>query len=407
MKINNDETSSGVKIKISNLFKIFGPRPENAFPLIEKGLSKEEILEKTGNTVGVNDANIDIHAGEVFVIMGLSGSGKSTLIRCVNRLIEPTSGEISIDDENIVDKNADELRDIRRRKLGMVFQHFALLPHKSVLENVVFGLEIQGVEESSREETGMKTLEQVGLKEWATAKPSGLSGGMQQRVGLARALALNPDILLMDEPFSALDPLIRRDMQTELLELQASLNKTILFITHDLDEALRIGDRIAIMKDGYIEQVGAPEEILSNPATDYVEEFVKDVNRLKVLTAGQVMKKPDVLMDINDGPRVALRAMEKNGFTSLYVVDRNKKLYGIIEDQDALSALKNNEMSVKDYLKTDFPKTHPSTLLSELIPTAAETSYPIAVVDEDNKLEGIIVRVSVLTSLTEGSDVSD
>ncbi|UMZ73868.1 quaternary amine ABC transporter ATP-binding protein [Natranaerofaba carboxydovora] len=392
---------------MKNLYKIFGPRPERAFPLLEKGVSKEEILEKTGNTVGVNNANIDINEGDVFVIMGLSGSGKSTLIRCINRLIEPTSGEIKIDGEDIVKKNNEELRQTRRKKLGMVFQHFALLPHKSVLDNVVFGLEIQNVDEKEREEAGMKALDQVGLKGWASAKPSGLSGGMQQRVGLARALALNPDVLLMDEPFSALDPLIRRDMQTELLELQSKLNKTILFITHDLDEALRIGDKIAIMKDGVIDQVGEPEEILSNPATDYVEEFVKDVNRLKVLNAGQVMKRPDVLIDINDGPRVALRTMEKHGFSNLFVVDRNKKLQGIIEDEDALSALKNNEKSLKGYLKTDFPTTTPITPLSDLIPTAAETNYPIAVVDEDDKLEGIIVRVSVLASLAEGSDLSD
>lgn len=406
-EITNDENSQEVKIEVKNLYKIFGPRPERAFPLLEKGLSKEEILEKTGNTIGVNDANIDIYEGEVFVIMGLSGSGKSTLIRCVNRLIEPTSGQVLIDGENILEQKQDELRHTRRKKLGMVFQHFALLPHKTVLDNVVFGLEIQGVDESEREKAGIKALEQVGLKGWASAKPSGLSGGMQQRVGLARALALNPDILLMDEPFSALDPLIRRDMQTELLELQSTLNKTILFITHDLDEALRIGDKIAIMKDGIIEQVGEPEEILSNPATDYVEEFVKDVNRIKVLTAGQVMKKPDILVDVNDGPRVALRTMEKHGFTNLFVVDRNKKLQGIIRDEDALNALKNNEKTVKNYLITDFPKSKTSTPLNELIPTAAETDYPIAVVDEDNKLEGIIVRVTVLASLTEGSDLVD
>jgi len=392
---------------VNNLYKIFGPRPDRAFPLLEKGVSKEEILEKTGNTVGVNDANIDINEGEVFVIMGLSGSGKSTLIRCINRLIEPTSGEILIDDEDIVKKNPEELRHTRRKKLGMVFQHFALLPHKTVLENVVFGLEIQNVDESEREETGLTALDQVGLKGWASAKPSGLSGGMQQRVGLARALALNPDILLMDEPFSALDPLIRRDMQTELLELQSQLNKTILFITHDLDEALRIGDKIAIMKDGIIEQVGEPEEILSNPATDYVEEFVKDVNRIKVLSAGQVMKKPDILLDINDGPRVALRTMEKHGFTNLFVVDRNKKLQGIIEDEDALAALKNNEKTLKGYLKTDFPTTKEITPLSDLIPIAAEANYPIAVVDDENRLQGLIVRVSVLASLVEGSDISD
>ncbi len=395
------------KLEVKNVFKVFGNRPEKVFPLLEQGMPKDEILKKTGNTVGVNDASFEVDSGEVFVIMGLSGSGKSTLIRCINRLIEPTRGEVLVDGENLIEMGPEKLRKVRREKLGMVFQHFALFPHRTVLDNVTYGLEVQNVKYEDRKEVGEKALENVGLKDYAFQKPSGLSGGMQQRVGLARALALDPDILLMDEPFSALDPLIRRDMQSELLELQSKLDKTIIFITHDLDEALKLGDRIAIMKDGVIVQIGEPEEILSNPANQYVENFVKDVNRLKILTAGSVMDKPEITLNINDGPRKAIRVMEKEGFNNLYVVDRHKKVQGVIEDNDALKALRENARTIKDYLVTDYPTTLPDTPLNELLPVASESAYPIAVVDEDNKLQGFIVRVTVLAALAEGEGESE
>ncbi|WVU09714.1 glycine betaine/L-proline ABC transporter ATP-binding protein [Natranaerobius thermophilus JW/NM-WN-LF] len=390
------------QIEVNNVYKIFGPRPDRVFPLLEKGMTKDEILRKTGNTVGVNDASFDVKEGEIFVIMGLSGSGKSTLIRCINRLIEPTRGEVLIGGEDILQMDNEKLRQVRRAKLGMVFQHFALFPHRTVLDNVTYGLEVQNVDQEKRQEVGMKALDQVGLKDYAKSKPSGLSGGMQQRVGLARALALDPDILLMDEPFSALDPLIRRDMQSELLELQSRVNKTILFITHDLDEALKLGDRIAIMRDGVIVQIGEPEEILSNPANEYVENFVRDVNRLKILTAGSIMEKPDVTVNISDGPRKVLRVLEKEGFSNAYVVDRQKRVKGVIKDTGALEALKNNEKTIENYLITDYPSTSEDTPLNELLQTASESDYPIAVVDEEDKLQGLIVRVSVLASLAEG-----
>ncbi len=390
------------KIDVNNVYKIFGPRPDRVFTMLEDGMTKDEILRKTGNTVGVNNASFHVEEGEIFVIMGLSGSGKSTLIRCINRLIDPTRGEVLVDGEDLVKMNNDKLRTVRRNKLGMVFQHFALFPHRTVLDNVTYGLEVQNVDQEEREKAGKESLDQVGLIDYANSKPSGLSGGMQQRVGLARALALDPDILLMDEPFSALDPLIRRDMQSELLELQSRVNKTILFITHDLDEALKLGDRIAIMKDGEIVQIGEPEEILSKPANQYVENFVRDVNRLKILTAGSIMEKPDVTVNINDGPRKVLRVLEKEGFNNAYVVNRQKHVQGVINDTKALEALKNNEKTIENYLITDYPSTPPETPLNELLHTASESDYPIAVVDENNKLQGLIVRVSVLASLAEG-----
>ena len=271
------------------------------------------MIRETGMTVGVNRASFSVESGEVFVIMGLSGSGKSTLVRLLNRLIEPTEGTVLVDGDDVTKMSADELRQMRRTKMGMVFQRFALFPHKSVRENVEYGLEVQGVPKRERREKALQSLELVGLKDYADQLPDQLSGGMQQRVGLARALAIDPDILLMDEAFSALDPLIRKEMQDEMMELQSTMNKTIVFITHDLDEALRIGDRIALMKDGSIVQIGTPEEILTNPANEYVEKFVEDVNITKVLTAGSVMKRPEVLVLGKEGPRVALKRMREQG----------------------------------------------------------------------------------------------
>ncbi|MGD8577352.1 MAG: glycine betaine/L-proline ABC transporter ATP-binding protein, partial [Thiohalophilus sp.] len=266
------------QIVVKNLYKIFGPRPQVALDLLEQGLDKDAIFQQTGSTIGVRDANFTIRAGEIFVVMGLSGSGKSTLVRMFNRLIEPTRGEILINDQNIVQMNQRELIALRRRDIAMVFQSFALLPHLTVLENAAFGLEISGQDRDEREKQARVALEQVGLAGNADSYPDELSGGMKQRVGLARALATNPTILLMDEAFSALDPLIRRGMQEELLKLQQQHARTIVFISHDLDEAMRIGDRIAIMEGGNVVQVGTPREILDNPATDYISDFFRDVD---------------------------------------------------------------------------------------------------------------------------------
>lgn len=396
------------KVEVSNLYKVYGPKPEKIIPLLEQGLNKDEILQRSKNTVGVNNINFSVKEGEVFVIMGLSGSGKSTLIRCINRLIEPTRGRIMIDGEDLTKMDKERLRKVRRHKMAMVFQHFALFPHRTVLENVEYGFEIQGIEKSIRKKIALNALEQVGLEEWHDQKPENLSGGMQQRVGLARALAIDPDVLLMDEAFSALDPLIRREMQNELIDLQSELHKTILFITHDLDEALRIGDRIAILnEEGQIVQIGEPEEILSDPASDYVAKFVQDVNRLKVLTASEVMIRPDALIHVNDGPNMALKTMAKEGFSSLYVVDSNKQVAGVIDSDQAVQAKKDKAKTLKKYLDHDFPQASPDTPLSELLPIASKTQYPIAVVNDTRRLVGIIVRVTVLSSLAEGSVNND
>ncbi|WP_100405203.1 quaternary amine ABC transporter ATP-binding protein [Bacillus solitudinis] len=390
------------KIEVKNLTKIFGANPKDGLKRLQEGETKQEILEETGMTVGVNKASFHVEQGEFFVIMGLSGSGKSTIIRLVNRLIEPTAGEVLIDGENITKMSKADLLSTRRRKLGMVFQKFALFPHRTVHANVEYGLEIQGMPKEERQEKALKSIHDVGLKGYEDSYPDQLSGGMQQRVGLARALANDTDILLMDEAFSALDPLIRKEMQDELLNLQSKLGKTIIFITHDLDEALKLGDRIAIMKNGSIVQIGSAEEILENPANEYVSNFVEDVDRSKVLVASNVMKKPDVITAWKDGPRVAVRKMEEAGLSSIFVIDKEKKLKGILTIDAAITAYKENKW-VEDVLNQDYHTTELDTPLHELIGVAAESKYPIAVV-EDEKLLGIIVRVSILSGLVLGKE---
>lgn len=387
-----------VKIKVNNLTKIFGRHPKNVLKKLKEGASKEQILQETGHTVGINNVSFEVHQGEVFVIMGLSGSGKSTLVRCINLLHRPTEGEIFIDRENIVDYDKKQLREFRQQKVGMVFQHFGLFSHRTVLSNVEYGLEIRGVPKEERREMAKRTLATVGLEGWEDKYPNELSGGMQQRVGLARALANDPDILLMDEPFSALDPLIRRDMQLELLELQSKLKKTIVFITHDINEAFKIGGRIAVMKDGRIEQIGTSEEILTSPANEYIEEFVKDIDKTRILQAEHVMFKPSALVSLKDGIKVAVKEMKSSGISSVFVVDSKRKLQGIVTIDDAVNAVKDN-MKLKDILRHDYHTTDPEAYVQDLIPIASETKYPIAVVDSDNKLLGIIVRVSVLSGL--------
>ncbi len=387
------------KVVIEKLFKIFGDHPEKALKYLEEGKSKEEILTKTKQAIGINNVSFSVDEGETFVVMGLSGSGKSTLIRCLNRLIEPTGGKVFIDGEDITTMDKNALREIRRKKLGMVFQRFALFPHRTVLENAAYGLEIQEFDTAEREKKAQEALELVGLKGWENNMPDQLSGGMQQRVGLARALASNPDILLMDEAFSALDPLIRKEMQDELLDLQKKMNKTIIFITHDLDEALKIGDRIALMKDGEVVQIGTPEEILTNPANEYVEKFVEDVDRSKVLTASDVMKAPLPLLMLKDGPRVALRRMKENGLSSIFVVDKEGTLKGVVLAEEALAAAEKGEKTLDSILLTAVPRVSNDTPVTDLLPTIAESKLPLAVLDEDNKLKGIIIRGSVLAGL--------
>lgn len=392
-------------IEVKKLTKIFGYDPKRALPLLEQKWSKEKILKETKLTVGVNQASFSIEEGEIFVIMGLSGSGKSTLVRLLNRLIEPTAGQVLVKGKDIVKLGRDELRQVRRKHISMVFQKFALFPHRTVAENVEYGLEIQGVDKKARREQALRSLELVGLKGWEDSFPDQLSGGMQQRVGLARGLANDPDILLMDEAFSALDPLIRKDMQDELLELQSRMKKTIVFITHDLDEALRIGDRIALMRDGVIVQIGTPEEILTHPANEYVERFVEDVDLSKVLTASHVMKRP-VTMTPDRGPRVALQFMREYGISNIYLVDGSRRLIGAVTAEGASEAVKTGKkITDQDILIEDIPTAAPDTLLNELFDQVSQAKVPVAIIDEQRRLLGIVIRGAVLAALSGNADL--
>lgn len=395
------------KIRVENLTKIFGNRPEQALKRIDQGKSKGEIFEETKQTVGVNSASFTVNEGEILVIMGLSGSGKSTLVRCLNRLIEPTAGRVVIDGVDVMALSEQELRKFRQQHLGMVFQNFALFPHRTVCENTEFGLEVQGAPPEDRHEKALRALEQVGLKGQEDQLPSQLSGGMQQRVGLARALALDPDIMLMDEAFSALDPLIRRDMQDELLDLQDRVQKTIVFISHDLDEAIKLGDRIVLMKDGAIVQEGTAEEILTNPANDYVARFVEDVDMSKIVTAESVMKKALALAYYpSDGPKAALRKMEKAGISSLFV-RKDRHLEGLVTAEDAARAAKRGDKDLDRILRRDIVKVALDTPAIELFPLLGENSYPVAVVDDNDRLKGVVVKGSLIAGIATTLQVEE
>ena len=389
-------------IEVRNVSKIFGNNPKAAIALLKQGKTKKEILSATGQTVGVKNVSFQIYPGEIFVIMGLSGSGKSTLIRMFNRLIDPTIGEILIENEDIVKMNDARLREVRQKKISMVFQNFALFPHKTILDNTEYGLEIQKVPPEKRKERALRALEIVGLKGYENQLPKQLSGGMQQRVGLARALASDTAVILMDEAFSALDPLIRKDMQDELLEIQEKYKKTIIFITHDLDEALRIGDRIALMKDGSVIQLGTPEQILMNPANEFVEKFVEDVNLSKILTASHVMKRAEKIA-VDRGPRVALEIMRKQGYSSVFVVDRNRKLLGAVTAEQARQAIEQNQ-TIAEVMTTDIPTVSGDTFLTDLMDVMATSSLPISVIDENNRLEGIVIRGALIGALAGNKD---
>ena len=393
-----EETQKKIKVSVRELTKIFGKRPEEALHLVGQGKKKQEIFEKTQQSVALRSVSFDVYEGELFVLMGLSGCGKSTLLRCINRLIEPTSGAVEIDGVNITAMSEDELRQIRRTKIGMIFQGFALLPHRTILDNVGFGLEIQNMPVAEREQKAREAIDLVGLSGYEESYPSGLSGGMQQRVGLARALASDADILLMDEAFSALDPMIRRDMQDELIELQTRLNKTIIFVSHDLDEALKLGDRIALMKDGIIAQVGTAEDLLQNPRCDYVERFIEDVNLSRVLVSKDVMKRPEPLIPLDSGPRNALRLMEEYGISSIFVAGKDRVFRGLITVDGAVEA-KRREIPLRDMMITDTPTVLLDTPAQELMPIMAETAYPVAVLDGEGRIKGLIVRGSLLAGL--------
>ncbi|MCF3943745.1 quaternary amine ABC transporter ATP-binding protein [Oceanobacillus alkalisoli] len=393
-------------IEVKDLTKVFGRNTKQALKLLDDGRTKEEILKETGATVGVNRASFSVDEGEIFVIMGLSGSGKSTLVRLINRLIEPTQGNIYIEGEDLSKMDKNQLREVRREKLSMVFQKFGLFPHRTVLENAAFGLEIQKVDKEERERRATTALEMVGLGGYLEQKPGQLSGGMQQRVGLARALTNDPKVLLMDEAFSALDPLIRKEMQDELIQLQSKMKKTILFITHDLDEALRLGDRIALMRDGNIVQIGTPEEILVNPANDYVEKFVEDVDKSKVLTAHHIMKRPETIQIERHGPRVALERMREEGISSILVTDRNRNLQGYVTADDASKARNEDVRDLNEIIRTDIPKVDKDTPLQDIFSIIYDSQTPVAVV-EDGELLGIIVRGAVIAALAGEGEVTN
>jgi len=389
------------KLVVDSVTKIFGSNPQKGLKLVREGLDKATIFNETGLGVGVNQASFSANEGELLVIMGLSGSGKSTLVRCINRLIDPTDGSILVDGVDITKLDGPELRKLRQKKLGMVFQNFALLPHKTIYENVEFGLDLMGENAAKKREISESMLAQVGLEGWGDSYPSQLSGGMQQRVGLARALALDPDILLMDEAFSALDPLIRRDMQDELIKLQRRMHKTIIFISHDLDEALKLGDRIVLMKDGEIVQIGTPEEILTEPANDYVKRFVEDVDATKVLTAENVMKKAEAVAYISaDGPRAALRKMRKNSISSIFVLGSDQDLRGIVHASDAAKAVEAGSRNLEDIMKPA-RSVSANTPALELYPMMSESEWPLAVIDDQDEFIGVVVSGNLIAAVAE------
>jgi len=385
-------------IELRRVTKVFGPRPRSVLPLLEDGLDKAAVLERTGHTVGLADVSLSMEAGRTFVVMGLSGCGKSTLLRHLNRLIEPTAGAVEVDGIDVLALSRAELEAFRRQKTGMVFQRFGLFPHRTVAGNVAYGLTVQGVERAARDEAARRWIEAVGLAGYEDAYPDQLSGGMQQRVGLARALATDPDILLMDEPFGALDPLIRRDMQDQLIALQRRLHKTIVFITHDLDEALRLGDRIAILNDGRVVQVGAPDDILLRPADDYVAAFVKDVNRGRVLTAEALMAPPAVVAAPNAAPAEVLARLSAAGAETAFVVNGAGDLVGALDAARAEATAQDGGATVAGCLMPAVTVRREATL-DDLVALAVENPGALAVVDGAGRLLGAISRAALAAGL--------
>ncbi|UJP09430.1 glycine betaine/L-proline ABC transporter ATP-binding protein [Microbacterium sp. KUDC0406] len=396
---------SETALEARHLYKVFGRNPNQAVKRLKAGETRDDV--KDAGTAAVIDASFTVNRGEIFVIMGLSGSGKSTLIRMLNGLHDTTSGEILIGDEELTQASAGRVREIRRDSISMVFQHFALLPHRTVAANVAYPLELRGVGKTDRLQKAEEILALVGLGGWGDKLPEELSGGMQQRVGIARALAADTDILLMDEAFSALDPLIRREMQEQLVELQAKLQKTIVFITHDLNEAMFLGDRIAVMRDGRIVQIGTPEDILTDPANDYVEQFVQDVDRARVLTAANVMERPRPVILESSGPRSALREMRDAYMSATYVVGRDRKLLGIVTDRDAVKLVRKGENSLTSVLKPVPQSVNEDSVLMDLFVPSVESVLPLAVTDDEDRLVGVIPRITLLAALGPGTTATE
>ena len=395
------QSQNGNQIEVKNLWKVFGSRPERAFQPQYADASRAEIQEALGLVVGLRDVSFNVDRGQIFVVMGLSGSGKSTLVRCLIRLIEATQGEVRFDGDDILKYSSDQLIEFRREKIAMVFQHYGLLPHRRVLDNVAYGLEIRGVDKSERYASAEEAIETVGLKGWEDYFPSEMSGGMQQRVGLARALAVQSDVLLMDEPFSGLDPLIRREMQDELISLQTEIHKTIVFITHDLNEALKIGDRIAIMRDGEIVQEGSPEEIVTLPADDYVSSFIQDVSRAKVIQAKAIMQDPDAVVHDWQGPRAALHTMKEYDTDVLFVLGHENILRGVLTEDHAARLARQKVEKLQGVELGEVVSAQPDAYIEDLIPMAAQTEHPIAVTNEQGRLLGEVHRGALLMGMAE------
>lgn len=386
------------KIEVKNIYKIFGSHPSKWLDAAKNGISKDDLLAKSGHTLGLRDISLSIEEGSIFVIMGLSGSGKSTLIRHFNRLIDPSAGQILVDGLDVMSLNNRDLENFRRKKMSMVFQRFGLFPHRSVLDNAAYGLTVQGVRRAEREQRALKWLEQVGLAGFEKQYPHQLSGGMQQRVGLARALATDAEILLMDEAFSALDPLIRREMQDHLLQLQAKLNKTIVFITHDLDEALRLGNRIAILKDGELVQEGTPEDILLNPANDYVQSFLQDVNRTKVLNASHAVNPPRLTLTMRSRPAHAVDRLNALGWEYAPVLD-GKRLAGVLTLESALQGVRNGARDISAVVE-DLATVPATAGLDEVLARLVHSEKPVAVTDDNGEFVGMLSRRKLVDLVT-------
>lgn len=390
------------KLVVKNLYKVFGENPRDAMKLVEEGLDKAEIFSRTGQTLGVNNASFEVYEGEIFVVMGLSGSGKSTLVRLLNRLIEPTAGQVVVDGQDIAKMSDVELREFRRKHMSMVFQSFALMPHLSVLDNTAFGLMLAGEPEAKRNERAMVALEQVGLAQWAASYPDELSGGMQQRVGLARALTNDPSVLLMDEAFSALDPLIRAEMQDELVKLQAGQKRTIIFISHDLDEAIRIGDRIAIMEGGNVVQVGTAEDILRNPANDYVKSFFRGVDATSILSAADIARRTqiNIIDHAGMGVRSALERLRTHDREFGYVVSHDQRLMGVVSIDSLKKAARESENpKLRDAFLSDVQVVAQDQSIAELYEPLTKYPYGLPVVDEKGRYRGSITRNMMLEFL--------
>jgi glycine betaine/proline transport system ATP-binding protein len=395
LQLKNNEN---IVLEVKNLSKLFGKNKTPAFEMIKNGGNKGEVAKKLGVTVAINDVSFQVERGKIFVLIGLSGSGKSTVVRCLNLLQKPTSGDVLFEGKSILSFDKKELLEYRRRKVSMVFQSFGLMSHRNVLENVAYGLEVRGTKKAERESRAREIIQMVGLEGWEEMSISQLSGGMRQRVGIARALANDPEILLMDEPFSALDPLVRRDMQFELLSIQKKLNKTVVFITHDINEAFKLGDMVAIMKDGKIIQMDTPENMAANPANEYVENFITSADKGQIYSVKHIMQTPSCMIRIRDGANNALKQMRDNGVSSAYVVGEKLDLIGILTLDDAMK-VRSGEITMQDAVIKDILTTTKDTLISDLLSVAASAKYPIAVVDEENHLKGIVSKASVLSSL--------